>query len=147
MAAMLSLMFLPFGRASRITFLGGIGAFMLLSQLVMMAQSTLYTADFRRFGVFFLTMPTLALGAWVMFCLFANRLHDIGRSALWAVIPVFAPTFVMSGLLGFNQNGFGWGAIMTMFFGPVLYVALAVVLLFFRGHDWPNRFGVRPAIA
>ena len=147
MGAMLSLMFLPFGRASRITFLGGIGAFVLLSPLLSILARPLYGPLLNLNNLHLVVWPSMLLGAWVMFCLFANRLHDIGRSALWAVIPVFMPTLVMSGLVGVNQNGLGWGAIMTMFFSPVLYMALAVVLLFFRGHDGPNRFGVRPAIA
>ncbi|MFT3723708.1 MAG: DUF805 domain-containing protein [Hyphomonadaceae bacterium] len=147
MGAMLSLMFLPFGRASRIAFLGGIGAFVLLSPLISMVTRLMLGPHVRMTDIHLIIWPSLLLSAWAMFCLFANRLHDIGRSAIWAIVPVFLPTLVMGGLTGFNQTGVGWGAIMTMFVGPLLYMGLAIVLLFFRGHDGPNRFGVRPAMA
>jgi uncharacterized membrane protein YhaH (DUF805 family) len=146
MRAMLSLMFLPFGRASRITFLGGIGALVLLSPLASLIIRPLFGSLIDFNNLHLVMWSSMLFSAWVMFCLFANRLHDIGRSALWAVAPIFLPVLVIGGLGGFTQTAFGWGGILTIFVGPVLYLGLGALLLFFRGHDAPNRFGVRPAI-
>ncbi len=147
MGGMLSLMFLPFGRASRIAFLGGFGALMLLSPLLTMLAGPLESAPFQLGGAPSVAPPTLFVTTWVVFCLFANRLHDIGRSALWAGAPILAPMLVMSGLAGFSQSAVGWGGSFAVVFGPLLSMAMALALLCLRGHDGPNRFGQRPAIA
>ncbi len=85
----------------------------------------------------------MSVSGWVLFCLFANRLHDLGRSALWAVIPILLPTLILAMPRGFRQDDLGWAVVLTMYVGPLLYLGFAILLTCFKGKETPNRFGER----
>ena len=59
-----------------------------------------------------------------------------------------APAFLLASLMA-TSVGFGLAQAVRspLVVNVIVNVLIFVVLLFFRGHDWPNRFGVRPAIA
>lgn len=150
MLKLLQLMVVPVGRASRVAFLAGFGVMWivipLVGQLYFLLARSVFGAS--GLGLYQQFVPiSLAVTGWGLFCLFANRLHDLGRSGLWALLPAFLPALVVGAFGGFGESAFGWGAVLTMYFGPIVYFGFAIVLLCFKGGEAPNRFGERPTLA
>lgn len=151
MLQLLRIMFTPFGRAGRIVYLAGLGALWLVLPAIGQLQFYFMRHVLGLEGMALVTHAfpsfSMILMGWVLFCLFANRLHDLGRTAIWAVVPAFLPTVVIGAMGGFSRTAFGWGQILTIFVGPLLYFGFAILLLLFKGNETPNRFGVRSVIA
>lgn len=147
MKHILFVMFTPFGRASRVMYLAGYGLWMIALPVLSQFVLRLFPMPRDSLGlpVFMPYIPLLSL--WIIWCLIVNRLHDLNRSGAWAIIPIFIPLAVMSVIGGFSQAAIGWGGILSIYFVPVLYMALGLILVFFRGSAAPNRFGERPNLA
>lgn len=86
-------------------------------------------------------VPSLAVSA--------RRMHDLGRSALWLVLPVLG-LFAAALIFGFALSSGGVGSSGGPMFGVAFVIAifgyLLLLLVWFcrRGTDGPNRFGPDP---
>jgi uncharacterized membrane protein YhaH (DUF805 family) len=147
--------FTPFGRANRLAFLAGFGLLMIIPMPLGFLQTALTQAGILprpTLGqmpvhlAYMMSFNMLLLG-WMTYCLFVNRLHDLGRTGAWAFIPALLPLLAMGVMTGFSKDGFGWGVGMAIFFSPVLYAAGGLLLLCFKGNPAPNQFGARPDFA
>jgi uncharacterized membrane protein YhaH (DUF805 family) len=145
--------FTPFGRANRVVFLAGFGLLMILTSVLSSATMMLFQTGLLPrpdAGLAFVAPYTLASflpSIWVIFCLFVNRLHDIGRTGIWVLIPALLPLLGMGFLTGFSGEGFNWGVGIAIFTAPILYAGAGVLLLCFKGDPAPNQFGARPGFA
>jgi uncharacterized membrane protein YhaH (DUF805 family) len=143
MSELFRLLLLPFGRASRLAFLaGGVGVLALGSAL---SGATLVLAmNAQSDAIGYLFYALILLSFWCGFCLFANRLHDIGRSAFWLAAPAALPFAIFLPLVGVSGEGPAWALGLAIFFTPVVAVVAGVALLFIKSAPGANDFGDEP---
>jgi uncharacterized membrane protein YhaH (DUF805 family) len=137
---LVKVMLTPTTRASVREFLTGI---VLLLALVLLLPLLMW-ANFQLWGgavLLLLPFPILSLvPSWILFCLYVNRLHDLGRSGAWVMAPFPAAFLLMA--TGF-LNPLQAAAVAP----PLLYLIAALALLALAGQSGDNRFGADPRAA
>ena len=91
--------------------------------------------------------PGMGTGLGVMFAMSAFRLHDIGLSSKWSILPMIAAmaaVFLPVTLVG--APGVVWGAVVGILMGtiPVILLGLMIWLASIPGQPHENRFGEPP---
>ena len=79
---------------------------------------------------------------WGAFCAIANRLHDLGLSAVWATTPMLA---ALAWLLIEGEPRLGWTPQTALFHWviatAICFAIAAAILLLRKGEPWSNRYG------
>jgi uncharacterized membrane protein YhaH (DUF805 family) len=76
------------------------------------------------------------------------RLHDLGRSGWWMILPIFCEVAaVIATTLAVGQMGISAEAVkgLGVLAGLAVLYLPAIILLFIPGQQGPNRFGGAPA--
>jgi uncharacterized membrane protein YhaH (DUF805 family) len=78
-----------------------------------------------------LLLAAEAVIAWLSVCLVLRRLHDIGRTGWWLLVPAWAAALGLSDAL----------SVAAYLGGVILWLAFVLGLGFVRGTPGPNRYG------